>query len=118
MVIIWCENLGAGSLAPNSVFHARTKYIGVDVHFIRDLVSRKELEVRYIPMEDPWRICSPKSSLKLAYTISAQDYALPMKTPIQLTRVCDCKQYSQHPSSTTTQQDRAIHTQPRVEHTL
>lgn len=50
--IIWCDNQGAGSLAGNPVFHARTKHVDVDVHFIRDLVASKAVEVRYIPTSE------------------------------------------------------------------
>ena len=33
---IWCDNLGAIALASNPVYHARTKHIEVDYHFIRE----------------------------------------------------------------------------------
>ena len=47
--VIWCDNTGAASLASNPVFHARTKHIEVDVHFIREKVAQKVVEVRYVP---------------------------------------------------------------------
>lgn len=50
--VIWCDNISAGALAANPVFHARTKHIEVDVHFIRDLVLKGKMEVRYIPSTD------------------------------------------------------------------
>lgn len=50
--ILWCDNLSAGSLACNPVFHARTKHIELDVHFIRDKIQAKEVEVRYVPLVD------------------------------------------------------------------
>ena len=50
--VIWCDNIGANSLASNPVFHARTKHIEVDVHFIREKVEAKQLEVRFVPTEE------------------------------------------------------------------
>jgi hypothetical protein len=38
---IWCDNLGATYLSANSVFHARTKHIEVDYHFVREQVTQK-----------------------------------------------------------------------------
>lgn len=46
---IWCDNLGAKYLSANPVFHARTKHIEVDYHFVRERVSQKLLEIDFVP---------------------------------------------------------------------
>ncbi|KAH9725755.1 retrovirus-related pol polyprotein from transposon RE2 [Citrus sinensis] len=50
--MIWCDNVSAIELAKNLVYHSRTKHIELDMHFIRDKVLAKELEIRYIPSEE------------------------------------------------------------------
>lgn len=47
--LIHSDNLGATYLCANPVFHSRMKHIAIDYHFVRDLVTNKELQVRHIP---------------------------------------------------------------------
>ncbi|XP_038902368.1 secreted RxLR effector protein 161-like [Benincasa hispida] len=48
--IIWCDNLSTATIATNHVFHARTKHIEINTHFVRDHVLWGALEVRYVPL--------------------------------------------------------------------
>ena len=59
--ITWCDNLGASALASNPIYHARTKHIELDLHFVRDKVLAKDLEIRYIPSHDQTADCLTKS---------------------------------------------------------
>lgn len=45
---IFCDNQGALALSANPVFHARTKHMEVQHHFICDVVWRGEVETEYI----------------------------------------------------------------------
>ncbi|XP_019181951.1 PREDICTED: uncharacterized protein LOC109177096 [Ipomoea nil] len=50
--ILWCDNLGATYLCPNPVFHARTKHVEVDYHFVCDKVAKGALKVNFVSTHD------------------------------------------------------------------
>jgi hypothetical protein len=50
--VLWCDNLSALALASNPVFHARTKHIEVDYHFVREKVLNRDIIVKFISTHD------------------------------------------------------------------
>ncbi|XP_050141131.1 uncharacterized mitochondrial protein AtMg00810-like [Malus sylvestris] len=45
---LWCDNVSALSLAKNPLFHACTKHVELDYHYIREKVLVREVSVHYI----------------------------------------------------------------------
>jgi hypothetical protein len=49
--IIYCDNQGAIALAKNPQFHARTKHIDIQHHFVREKVNEGIVQLEYIDTE-------------------------------------------------------------------
>ncbi|XP_019184337.1 PREDICTED: uncharacterized protein LOC109193229 [Ipomoea nil] len=49
---LWCDNLGAPYLCANPVFHARTKHVEIDYHFVRDKVASGDFVVNFVLTKD------------------------------------------------------------------
>jgi histone deacetylase 1/2 len=49
---MWCDNISAIALAANPVFHARTKHVEIDYHFIREKVCNRDVKVHHISTLD------------------------------------------------------------------
>ena len=50
--LLWCDNVTALAIAINPVFHARTKHIEVDYHFVSEKVLRRDVMLKFISTHD------------------------------------------------------------------
>jgi hypothetical protein len=51
-VVLRCDNIGAKYLSANPTFHARMKDVEVDYHFVRERVTARLLDIRFISTND------------------------------------------------------------------
>jgi hypothetical protein len=49
---LWYDNIGATFLTVNPMFHARTKYIEINYHFVQEKVASNQLKVQFICSTD------------------------------------------------------------------
>ncbi|CAH9140198.1 unnamed protein product [Cuscuta epithymum] len=47
--VVYCDNISAVYLSGNPVQHQRTKHIEMDIHFVREKVSRGQIRVLHVP---------------------------------------------------------------------
>ncbi|GAU29238.1 hypothetical protein TSUD_362280 [Trifolium subterraneum] len=47
-----CDNISAVALAHNPILHSRTKHLELDIHFVREKVTSKQLNVKHVSAID------------------------------------------------------------------
>jgi ATP sulfurylase len=50
--LIYCDNQSCVKLSENLVFHDKSKHIEIKYHYIRDMVRRGVVELRYISIDE------------------------------------------------------------------
>jgi Reverse transcriptase (RNA-dependent DNA polymerase) len=50
--VIYCDNMSAIAMSKNPVQHSRCKHIDIKLHFVRDLVAEKEIQLEHISTTD------------------------------------------------------------------
>jgi hypothetical protein len=51
-IVIHCDNESCVKLSKNPVFHEKSKHIEIKYHYIREMVQRKEVLVKYLPTDE------------------------------------------------------------------
>ncbi|KAI4312338.1 hypothetical protein MLD38_037155 [Melastoma candidum] len=49
--VLYCDNLSTIHLAANPIFHARTKHVEIDHHFVREKILSGTLTVQHVPSD-------------------------------------------------------------------
>jgi hypothetical protein len=52
LATMWCDNVSAIYLSSNPVFHARTKHVENDYHFLRDQIRLGLIQIRFLKSID------------------------------------------------------------------
>lgn len=80
---LWCDNIGALALTSNPVFHAHTKHVEVDYHFIREKIVNSDILVKFLSMHNQLADVFTKG-LTSARFVMLQDKLLMIPPPLSL----------------------------------
>lgn len=49
---VWCDNVAANYLIKNSIYHAKTKHVAINYHFVREQVATRQLQAKFVRSQD------------------------------------------------------------------
>jgi hypothetical protein len=90
-------------LSVNPIFHARTKHVAIDFHFVRELVASKNLEILFVPSSDQIAdvLTKPlvsKRFLSLSYKLNVRSLPLHLREDINAQHTPNSIQTNKSPS--------------------
>jgi len=47
--VVWCDNISTLALASNPIFHAQSKHIEVDYHFVYEKMANRDIILQHVP---------------------------------------------------------------------
>jgi hypothetical protein len=85
--ILWCDNLSVAFLASNSAFHARTKHVELDYHFVREQVAAGSIRVCFVCSQDQLadaltKMLSTLRFVQLRYKLNVTCFSMSLMEPI------------------------------------
>ena len=79
--LLWCDNLSTLALASNPVFHAHTKHIEVDYHFVREKAVCRVVVVKFISTTDQLTDILIKGLPSSSFSYLRDNLLLPFRPP-------------------------------------
>ncbi|PKU86178.1 Retrovirus-related Pol polyprotein from transposon TNT 1-94 [Dendrobium catenatum] len=81
--LLLCDNISVIALAHNPIFHARTKHVEIDFHFIRDCIKNQVLKIAHVYTADQLADLFTKS-LSISRFTSLRDKLTLAEAPVSL----------------------------------
>ena len=82
--LVWCDNLSTALMSANPVQHARSKHIELDLYFVRERVSHKQLLVKHVPSADQVADVLTKPLTAARFTLLRHKLRVSLLSPLSL----------------------------------
>lgn len=80
---LYCDNISATYMAVNPIFHARTRHIELDYHFIRERVALGSHKVQFVPSHDQIADLLTKGLLKSRHVLLSSKLVCPRTSSLR-----------------------------------